>query len=410
MRTYAQDNEFLNVLDKESSVELLKKPIPDSENEDYKDLENVVRQVDYLPLGILAAARFIRNDSLSAEDFLNTYSNNDLVQDADVHIHLGNRVGTGIRKTRNKGKDFLFLLTFLDTDKIQEGLLAEGAQKADLPVLQFLSGTKSFNMCRTLVTRSSLVSRNKETRQIWMHRLVKDNCHFRMSTAERRNAFQAAVYLLIVALPDREVHDRWNLALWPNVHEQLAHVVSLNRYFLASRSDESFHLPLQADSYFARLLFSAGWLLYEQGAFQDAFRMAGVAEECCLAHPEDNLDSLLSDIYALKASLDSETNQPESALCNYRSSASCFASACQKGLITRPDVRHAGGVASVGQGLQSLNRSEEAEPYYRRALDIWKEKDLPETPVTIQLGLGLYLRYRGKFEKAIEVAEEVIEY
>lgn len=269
MGTYTEDAECLNVLDKESSIELLMKLIPDPVKEDRQDLEKVVRQVDYLPLGILAAASFIRNDSLSARDFLETYSNSDMIQDANAHSidnaasryrhTLATTWDLEFGKLETKAKAFLFLLAFLDADKVQERLLSEGARKANFPALHFLSNPKSFNVCRALVTRSSLVTRNKDTRQIWMHRLVKENCHFRMSPSERQNAFQGAVHLLITELPDREVHERWNLALWPHVREHLAHVVSLSRYYMDSKSNDSPHTALQADSHFVRLLFNAGW-------------------------------------------------------------------------------------------------------------------------------------------------------
>jgi len=138
--------------------------------------------------------------------------------------------------------------------------------------------------------------------------------------------------------------------------------------------------------------------------------MAEVALEYCTAHPEEQLDSLLSNIYHLKASFDSETNRPESALHNYERAAECFGSACKKGLITRPDIRHAVGIASIGHGLQGLNRFEEAEPYYWKSLEIWREKDLPGTPVIYELGLALCLRHQGKHEKAKKVAQAIIDY
>ena len=138
--------------------------------------------------------------------------------------------------------------------------------------------------------------------------------------------------------------------------------------------------------------------------------MADVAEDYCICHPEDDLDSILSDIYTLKASFDSETNQPESALLHYRNSAKWFGSACDKGFITRPDIRYASGIASMGQGLQGLNRFEEAESYYWKALQIHEEKNLLGIPVIWQLGLALCLRHQRKFEKAQEIAQGIINF
>ena len=269
MSTYTRDSEMLDILDELSSIQLLTKLIPSTRQEKREDLERVVHQVDYLPLGILSAASFIRNDGLSAGDFLETYGNSDMIQDSNAHNinHVESRYQHTLatvwdiefRNLETKAKAFLFLLAFLDADKVQERLLSDGARKAAFPGLQFISNVKAFNVCRILVTRSYLVSRNPDTRQIWMHRLVKANCHVRMTSKERQDAFEAAVRLLVAELPSKENHDWWNIALRSSVREQLAHVASLNRYYLESTSDESTYVPLQIDAYFVQLLFRAGW-------------------------------------------------------------------------------------------------------------------------------------------------------
>lgn len=146
--------------------------------------------------------------------------------------------------------------------------------------------------------------------------------------------------------------------------------------------------------------------MYEQDTFDSASELVESAEKCCIDQPEGS-ESTLADLYHLKASLDSESNRPENAMENYKRFRDTFVEAQRKGLTEPCDIRQGTSLASMGHGLQCLDRYEEAEPFYRETLRVWKD-NLPGSPVLWELGLALCLYLQGKLDEAEEMCQQII--
>ncbi|KAK5124615.1 hypothetical protein LTR85_001328 [Meristemomyces frigidus] len=294
---------------------------------------------------------------------------------------------------------FMGIMAFLDPDGIDESILIAGLPKA---MVTFADNEKKYTTCRSNVTRTSLVSR-LDSSHLWMHRTVQEDCHKRMTSHQRQQAFDHVVKLLDAMLPAQQWHDRWLPTSWSVVRRYFAHVISLAEHVRIIG-----YGSLETDHRFAHLLDNAAWYLFEQGTFRDAVRLVGVAEDCALNRVV-NADEILANIYHLKGSLAVDRNNAASALENFRKFEMYIRSAFDKQLIRSPDMREQAALGSLGLGLQCLNRFSEAESYYSQSLEAWKKLVLPGRSYNYELGLALCLMFQDKLDQSETVLRAILE-
>lgn len=228
----------------------------------------IVAHVGYLPLGIIQAAKIIVHDSCLLSDFLDAYNDRELIEGSDINrwtMKPGENYPLNLSTVWNmsfEGLDaerqaFLNLISFLDPDRIQLQLLWEGAARAvkiGIGSLAFMDNIRKLNKYKGPLVRSSLVTQNESLRELWMHRLVQQSCHLRMSPTARQESFDKAYWVVKAMWPVPARDNRHGVSFWPVQQAYFAHVQSLAHFYHQSQQDE---FPLQAKPDFAELLCDA---------------------------------------------------------------------------------------------------------------------------------------------------------
>lgn len=107
---------------------------------------------------------------------------------------------------------------------------------------------------------------------------------------------------------------------------------------------------------------------------------------------------ILADIYGAFGGIDSERNELYKTLENFQTQYDYLQKAFSKNLLARPNVREALALGGLAQGHAALDELPEAEKYFRRCIDVWK--DCPGDPTIYQSHLGTCLAFQGKLDDA----------
>jgi tetratricopeptide (TPR) repeat protein len=119
------------------------------------------------------------------------------------------------------------------------------------------------------------------------------------------------------------------------------------------------------------------------------------AEEYCLRHLDKGGGyRILADIYGGIGSLHTESNMFQEAYESFQKEWDYTKLAFESGELQRPSIWEVFGLARLGNGLHGLNKYQEAEQYYYRALKAWKDLPGDRTVYTTNLGICLWLQGR----------------
>ena len=249
---------------------LIKLSHRESNKKDRENAAKICARVDYLPLAISATAIRIDTDEITFSEFYEENTNVDLIKQPSAaqgpetrYQHSLSTVwGQNFDRLEFEARQLLCVLAFLDPDKIQEILLSEGAQKSRSSEMQFIRTPKRFSVHRSQICRSGLVDRNPDLKQLWMHRLVSDDCQIRMTEETSQTAFRMAFEIVKEMWPVPERHNRHDRALWEVQQEYVQHIMALAQHYRQSHlGDEygEFYPPLEAPLAFAELLYNGAW-------------------------------------------------------------------------------------------------------------------------------------------------------
>ncbi len=89
----------------------------------------------------------------------------------------------------------------------------------------------------------------------------------------------------------------------------------------------------------------------------------------------DNQEVVLGEIYHTRGSLQTESNQFQGAYDSMKKRFECTRQAIEKVLLMRPTIHEVIAYSAMGNGNMAISQYAAAEPFYLRALEIWK--DLP---------------------------------
>lgn len=229
---------------------------------------DIVSRVGYLPLGITQAAEIIIKDSCLLSEFLIAYNDRELIEGADLvtsirrpdetyPLSLSTVWNMSFESLNDEQQMFLNVISFLDPDRIQLQLLTEGAATAvknGIQSLAFMDHIRKLVKLKGPVVRSALVTQNEKLRELWMHRLVQQSCHSRMTFEDRQDSFDKACWVVKTMWPVPERNNRHRVDLWPTQQAYFAHVQSLAHFYSVSVNDDN---PLKAGQDFAELLTDA---------------------------------------------------------------------------------------------------------------------------------------------------------
>ena len=356
--------EILTGLEEESAVELLTKLTKPQ----WQDLakqrprheesaaHRIVERVQFLPLGITQAAEIIIKDSCLLSDFLEIYNDRELIESLEMvdSIGPGEKYPLNLSTVWNMSFDslereqqaFLNLMSYLDPDRIQLQLLVEGAAQAvkrGVHTLSFIEDIRKLNRIKGPVVQSALITQNEGLRELWMHRLVQQSCHRRMSAEEHQKSFDMAYWIVKSMWPVPERNNRHRPDLWPTQQAYFAHVQSLASFYKASQTEK---IPLTAGPDFANLLTDASFYAYECGLFGPILPLLEVAEQYCMSHEDCEL--ILVDLYWAQGSVFTDTNQFQACLESFEKEYSWLEKAVSKDLVKLPNIRQVFAFGGLG--------------------------------------------------------------
>lgn len=228
----------------------------------------IVEHMGCLPLAITQAAEVIVKDSCLLSDFLEAYNDREILECSrsvksirkpgeQYPFDLSTVWNMSFETLGYEQQAFVNLISFLDPDRIQLELLIEGAARAvsrGIDSLSFIDNVSKTNKCKGPVVKSSLVTQNEDLRELWMHRLVRQSCHLKMTPKDRQAAFEMAYWVVKTKWPVPARDNRHRPDLWPMQQAYFAHVQSLAQLYDKSQQEAT---PLIAGLDFAELICDA---------------------------------------------------------------------------------------------------------------------------------------------------------
>lgn len=150
--------------------------------------------------------------------------------------------------------------------------------------------------------------------------------------------------------------------------------------------------------------------LYERGVFEPAFELLDRAEKICVRSQQRSSVLLtLADLSRVRASIATETNQPQQAYTSFLQELHLIQEAITADVLSRPEIREVFALGGIANGLQGLQRFPDAEEYYRRSLDAFR--GIPGklfTMSVIEPNLATCLWLQGKNKEARAVLDSII--
>ncbi|RDW76977.1 hypothetical protein BP6252_05030 [Coleophoma cylindrospora] len=361
----------------------------------------IVESTDYHPLGIIGISDIIRRDSARLTDFYKSHTNHH-----SVHTVWKRQ----FEKLNKDALKFLNLMAYLDQDQIQIKMLRQFFGISRKKELEMISTPRKLDLLKSILIQSSLVSYNEDLQQLRVNRQVQGYCRSRMTPQDRCKNFGLGVAIIKQSWPSQTRGIMYDPALLPGRMDYLSHVESLCRHYTRSLAgpDPALIPEDKVNWEFPSILYEAGWMCYEKGLFDLTQDLLGRAEEYCLKHISKGKGGLvaLADIYGGLGSLDTETNNFEGALKNFQNQWSYIQEAFKEGELQRPNSWEGLSLGRIGNGLQGMNRFEEAEDYYRRCLKAWEGLEGDRKLFTAMLATCLWLQ--GKLHEAEETVMPLI--
>ncbi|KAK6855173.1 hypothetical protein PG995_008705 [Apiospora arundinis] len=215
-----------------------------------------------LPIAIAQMGGMIRLQYLSFSEFLDIYEEpldeTEVIASEPQPLRPTARgnISTiwAVEKLSDEARSIVEIVAFLDPDGIQDAIIS--TTSTDLANTPNYPKKKSlFYKARTELIRSSLIRRNDEIGEIWVHRVVQHAVRAKMEPEHRLLIFSAAVSRVASEWPSSlGAH---NPSLWKAMEAIYPHVITLRDNYLKYFSDEfvDSHIAL------AGLMNRAAWLL-----------------------------------------------------------------------------------------------------------------------------------------------------
>ena len=246
----------------EEATQFLRQLTGRQENaERYPFARAVAERLGGFPLAITQMANLIHRQHLSFEEFLLRYKNEDNIN--ELHrLHPGGHRASYSHSLStvfdldhlDHGAALLEVLSLLDSDRIHESILTEGASKVSLS--GYPTTIAAYQNARSELLQSSLVTRNIDEGRLMIHRVIQDSARAKMTPARLADVFEAAVSLMRAVYPPVLPHQHRSTERWSKCEPLFPNVIPLKEVF------QRFDLPsryVRARLSFAEILNSAGW-------------------------------------------------------------------------------------------------------------------------------------------------------
>ena len=224
----------------------------------------IAKRLGGLPLALTQMAGVINHQNLSYKEFISLYDQEQSL--GRLHaLNLGVQ-DTGYKHTLasvwaldrlGRGASLLLdVISLIDPDRIQEDVLTGGA--SEVTVDGYPKEASDYLKARAELTRSSLVTRNKNQEVIRVLRLTQDGVRAGMDHERLHRMFDTTIVLISAVWPFVTIDWRHNTSRWEKFEALFPHVLRLKNLY------QCFILPkriFKADLRFAKLLNEVGWLV-----------------------------------------------------------------------------------------------------------------------------------------------------
>ena len=222
----------------------------------------IAEKLGGLPLAIAQMAGVIRRQFLSYADFLTRYE--DANEHADLHdltLERGRPTARGkissifaIEQLSCHARTILEILSFLDPDNVPE-LILDGLHHGVGGVSQAPTKLSEFHVARSDLRARSLVGRNIDREEVWVHRLLQDTVRAKLSASRSREICVSAIALLSAAWPTVPLDQKHNIERWQLCERLYPHILNLQTLYHKRVVLVSAESELQL----AKLFNEAGW-------------------------------------------------------------------------------------------------------------------------------------------------------
>jgi tetratricopeptide (TPR) repeat protein len=118
---------------------------------------------------------------------------------------------------------------------------------------------------------------------------------------------------------------------------------------------------------------------------------------------------ILGEICRARASLQTETNQPQQAYESFSKELEYVLEAFETGVMKRPHMQEVFSLGGVANALQGLHRYTEAEVYYRKGLEAFKGMPGILAKMSIlEHNFAICLWIQGRNDEALAILNRII--
>jgi hypothetical protein len=207
----AGDGTHLKGFNTEEATEfLLKLTHREEEVEERSSGNKVAVRLGGLPLALTQMAGVIARRDLSFSEFLQVYDEESSHKDlfnlqfpyaSDRSGYQHTLASVWALETLNESATLLDILSLFDSDGIQERILDDHRGDISLSLPGYPRTNAAYQIARTELHKHSLITRDRGTKRITIHRLIQDAARAKMSAERFETVFRAAVTLLSSVWP-----------------------------------------------------------------------------------------------------------------------------------------------------------------------------------------------------------------
>lgn len=222
-----------------------------NDENDVKTAGSVAQALRGYPLAIAQMSAYILTRDMSFDEFLKIYAaetdRKQLIQitkgqTATLHGYNQNLATVWALSNLNNGKALLDVLSLLDPDSIPENLLQ--ADSSSTSWNEYPQGFLNFqNACAELL-KSSLISRNRNEKNMRIHRVIQDTVRAEMSSERFNRVYRYALNKLATAWPTTFSGFGNATTNWKVCDQLWNHVIALKSHF--GRFDSAIQLCEEA--------------------------------------------------------------------------------------------------------------------------------------------------------------------
>ncbi|CAN9380784.1 unnamed protein product [Alternaria alternata] len=291
---------------------------------DIQSSELVARKLSGLPLAIMQIAGTMVRRDLSFEEFSSLYDQEALRAD----LHRANEFASTARTLyttwnfhdlSQSALSLINVITFFDPDQISEDILMmmSSVEVRHRPEEYPVTAT-GFMDARSELAKSSLVKRNRERKELVIHRIIQDAARLRMQPDVVDSCFISVTHLLYTAWPFSEFE--FSTARWRLCEPLISHVANLYRIY---QQTDALKAVKEGRPELARLFMDFGWYFIERGTLDEARPYLQSSLELCDLVPEST-HITRGDAEGCLAQLLNITNDYKAAMVHAKVAAGIF--------------------------------------------------------------------------------------